>query len=758
MSEQEIDRLQKELAQAKAREEQAKAREEQAKASEEQAKAREEQAKEREEHERRKNQKTTLTEYLYNCHFHLHQKLSIADPSQCSTGNTSVEGKYYPKWLRPWHEFESTHLPRHFKAIQSACKGRRLFHQETTTRDLGSSVFRKRARNENDIDNFEKTAVEDPVWEILQPLWDDKDLTAEYRCSQVRFSNNRRDVIAALSQGRAAIPEDLMEDSRERKRRTGPGKRTASQQRVKPPSTKPDGWGIRVSPNGDESHAFAFDYKAAHKISTELVRSAVAKETLFMEVTQRICNGKINNDVAREQEKAEEFMAMALTQVFDYMVRYEVAYSYVAMGKALLLLHVDRADLQTLYCHPCVPEEDVGTVPDGVLADDTMMYTAVAQLASFFLLSLRSEALRGVLLEEALQTAAATLKIWKEPYDDAVSIVGVDKTDSSPLSSQEAGSRYTSSVSPIHRQIYLRSSSCKTADLPTEHDDEDDEPSEQQGRHQPKMGTNKRKGTASSSPEGESTQMSSSAPTRQYCTQTCLLGLKRGLRLDDNCPNVRLHRTVEGCSRHPLSAQAFTRLMCQQLRRDPYYKCDALDRRGKWGSVGMLFKLELEPYGYTLVGKGALSGHPHDLEHEGAVYARLDKLQGHVVPVHLGLVTLDRGHLIAGGIRIFDVMLMSWGGEKASEAELPDLAREARRSSQAIWAEGVDHNDERAANQLWNDERQQVMIVDFDKAILLSKPRNRLLLEVTGERRERAGGDCGRSQKRRWRRGQTQVA
>lgn len=55
----------------------------------------------------------------------------------------------------------------------------------------------------------------------------------------------------------------------------------------------------------------------------------------------------------------------------------------------------------------------------------------------------------------------------------------------------------------------------------------------------------------------------------------------------------------------------------------------------------MLFKLELEPYGYTFVAKGALSGHPYDLEHESRVYARLNRLQGDVVPVHLGIMELD---------------------------------------------------------------------------------------------------------------------
>lgn len=61
---------------------------------------------------------------------------------------------------------------------------------------------------------------------------------------------------------------------------------------------------------------------------------------------------------------------MALTQVFDYMVRYEVANGFIAAGESLSFLHIDRANPQTLYCHPCVPDEDMGEASDGDWADD----------------------------------------------------------------------------------------------------------------------------------------------------------------------------------------------------------------------------------------------------------------------------------------------------------------------------------------------------------------------------------------------------
>ncbi|KAM3497190.1 hypothetical protein MY10362_009449 [Beauveria mimosiformis] len=95
MSERRIRELERQLQQERREKEEARAREEYERREKEEAKA-------REEDERRKNQKTTVTEYLHNCHFHLYQNLKLADASKSSTGLvTSVDGRFYPRWLRP---------------------------------------------------------------------------------------------------------------------------------------------------------------------------------------------------------------------------------------------------------------------------------------------------------------------------------------------------------------------------------------------------------------------------------------------------------------------------------------------------------------------------------------------------------------------------------------------------------------------------------------------------------------------------------
>ncbi|RSL77472.1 hypothetical protein CEP51_009042 [Fusarium floridanum] len=754
---------------ARAREKEARAREKEARAREEAERREEEEAKAREQAERRKNQKTTLEEYLHNCHFRLYKQLRLADTSKSSTGFTKVEGKYYPKWLRPWTSFMNTQRQYHFDAIGKVCGNRRLFHQESTTEDLGAMIHRRRAGDENAIAYFEELAVEDPVWAILRPLWEEEEIRKEYRCIELGFSHNMRDSTQP-SDGDLAREEEPSE-GHERRRWTGPNK------------TKPNGTGVRTHLGGDESLAFVYDYKAAHKVALEYLKPAVANEKLFMEVIERANSSTSRSDAEpRAQEKAEEQIAMALTQVFDHMVRYGVAYGYIPAGKSLLLLHIDQSNPQTLYCHPCVPDEDVGGSSDGGdWTDDKVSYTAVAQLASFCLLSLRSQALRGASLDAASREAEATLRKWSEPYDGAARLIGAEDTDSPPseLSSEATdGSEFISHVVPADRKVKLRSrSSCRAAmdfgkDGKDDNDDDDDDDGSDGDLSRSRAGTdaNKRKDrswSSSSENEGgdkeeEKSGISEPAPTRQYCTQACLLGLKRGQNLDDNCPNVLSHRTAKGGSRHAIDLNEFARLVGEQLRQNPYQHCEALDGWGKVGAIGVLFKLQLAPYGYTFVGKGSLPRHLGLLQHEGHVYAWLDKLQGEVVPVHLGLVRLDKhqgeavpvhqGYILPGGARILCMMLMSWGGETvdtvmAGGAVTIDLQAEIRRSSQDVWAKGVDHGDERDANRLWNDERRRVMLVDFERATL-PRLKHKQLSKVSKKRKRQ--GDLGGHDRKRF--------
>jgi hypothetical protein len=117
---------------------------------------------------------------------------------------------------------------------------------------------------------------------------------------------------------------------------------------------------------------------------------------------------------------------------------------------------------------------------------------------------------------------------------------------------------------------------------------------------------------------------------RQYCTQACLLGLVRKHPLDDACPNVKAHRAHGARNYHALGRKSLTKLMSRQLAKNPDDGCEPL---GKQGARGALFRLTLEGYGYTFVGKGTMMAFEAKLKHEALVYQHLDAVQGELTPV-----------------------------------------------------------------------------------------------------------------------------
>ncbi|KAG9228547.1 hypothetical protein BJ875DRAFT_526349 [Amylocarpus encephaloides] len=205
---------------------------------------------------------------------------------------------------------------------------------------------------------------------------------------------------------------------------------------------------------------------------------------------------------------------------------------------------------------------------------------------------------------------------------------------------------------------------------------------------------------------------------RQYCTQACLLGLVRKRPLDDACPNVNAHRAHGDA----LERRSLAKLMLRQLAQDPDNGCEPL---GKQGVRGALFRLTLGWYGYTFVAKGTVTAFEAKLKHEGLVYQHLDKVQGELIPVYLGNITLDCPYFLDFGVRIVHMLLMSWAGEQARRdltlAMGRDLAVETRGAVAKMRCCRVEHRDLRPPNVLWNPEIRNVMLVDFERSEILKQ-------------------------------------
>jgi hypothetical protein len=175
--------------------------------------------------------------------------------------------------------------------------------------------------------------------------------------------------------------------------------------------------------------------------------------------------------------------------------------------------------------------------------------------------------------------------------------------------------------------------------------------------------------------------------------------------------------------------------MLRQLAEDPDNGCEPL---GKQGARGALFRLTLEWYGYTFVAKGTVIAFKAKLKHEGLVYEHLDNVQGELIPVYLGYISLVRPYFLDLGVRIVQMLLMSWAGEQARKDLMltmgRDLAAETSGAVTKMLDCGVEHRDVRPPNVLWNPEIRNVVLVDFERSEILKQME---VLQETSPNRKR---------------------
>jgi hypothetical protein len=104
------------------------------------------------------------------------------------------------------------------------------------------------------------------------------------------------------------------------------------------------------------------------------------------------------------------------------------------------------------------------------------------------------------------------------------------------------------------------------------------------GRGSPKHGSSV-SATSTVSPDLSRTRTQSQ---QYYCTQACLLELKRGHTLDRNCPNVSSHRVTENGNRHAIGIGIFTVLVWEQRRRTWIETVSHLASKGREGRFSRL--------------------------------------------------------------------------------------------------------------------------------------------------------------------------
>ncbi|CAJ2504427.1 Uu.00g118210.m01.CDS01 [Anthostomella pinea] len=752
--EDEIAKLRSQLAeeQHRRREEQRRREQAEALATEEQHRREEEQHR-REEEQRRREQaeqqtrQTTLMEYIQLCHDLIFSQLVIeTDKRLTSKGSiTNPRDKWCPALMLPWLDFFDQQKAV-FRDLHSTFPGdTEAFESRSFLQGLGERIARGKVANERDLEYFQHTSVEDPVRSIIERFRTEGGVKSEFDIAGGIVFENHPNAISDMAEEVLARRADTTQA-----RPTTPNHALRRGSRLCPDQIcvyRDDG----TQPGG-RTAAYIIEYKAPHKLTAPHLRLGLRRMDICKEVVNRSTIPAATNNTERFRYHADKLTAAAVTQTFHYMIEGGLEYSYLTTGEVIVFLKIDWSDPTKLYYHLAEPGPEVAAHPD-----QAGYCTAVGQVLAFSLMAFGKPGQRQKHAQEERRSAMKHLQTWTEDYEEILRSIPASERRAPPNSAGYEPSTYKK----VNRSPYDLRGKKKPKRLIVDQDrpaagtpgrnqtpDPSEDESEQHLSHSPTPTGSRNRSRPGQHSQPDSTQQScgantSTSPQHQYCTNKCLLGLVHGTFLDDQCPNVALHRGKKNGDCHPVSHSQWLHLLKEQLERT---LDDGIVCLGKQGARGVLFQVTLLEHGYTFVSKGTISEYVQDLEHEISVYRRLSPAQGVDVPVCLGAIDLrdiSRIYYYDFRVRVVYMMFLAWGGRSLHDLDPSDtvpanLSYALVRSVQTLHTMGVAHADVRMSNFLWNEENYRVMSIDFERAILMDPPRLPLAQVNTNKRKRTA--------------------
>ncbi|KAK2666229.1 hypothetical protein RAB80_018329 [Fusarium oxysporum f. sp. vasinfectum] len=726
----ELERLLK-LAHARQQEAEQRIEEERRRAEkrQEEAEQRIDEERQRAEASERETQRLTLVEYLGDSHVLAYAKLNVEmNPNLTSKGSiTNPRDKWCPNELAPWADFFDEQKDVFGALFATFPTERRLFENRAFLIGLGERIARRPIADEKMLERFLHEAVEDPVRAIVEELKQVKDVRSVFDLGNgIVFENHPH----AISD----VAEEVVE------REGPPALPQTPDHRRDLGLLRPDQ--ICVYRSDDDLPEWrrmlhVEEYKPPHKLSLPLLRVGLRPMNIYKEVVNRKTIPKSADTKARFQYNAEKLTAAAVTQTYHYMIESGLEHGVLTTGEAFIFFKIDWNCPQRLQYHLAEPVPEVLAHPE-----NAHLCTAVAQYLAFTLMALGSPGERRGHGQEERGKAMEGLKTWTVDFESTLRSIPRDERTVSPDDSSEYRPTTYKDVDrtpSVPRRRTRRNAAVEVSDRILRRDDRR-EPSDDESAPGPpdtptpsaptaRLGSRRSQRIALRlRPSGRE---SGQGQGRQYCTQQCLLRLKKGGYLDLDCPNAVLHKATaggKGCPngriRHPISYQKWFEHLRNQLI---YSLDDGIVPLGMGGARGVLFQVTLLKYGYTFVSKGTVRAFIPDLQHEAAVYERCGPCQGENMPVFLVYMAF-----------------MSWGGHCVDKVQLGNdgmmqLEAKTRTSLTTLHRRGVIHKDIRAANILYDPRTDNVLLIDFERAVLLDKPRHPLAPLVPNKRKSRSG-------------------
>ena len=371
-------------------------------------------------------------EFLRHSHNLLSRPLRVETPSRSTTGKIPLPtGKYCPRRLEHWTDCSAQQLELYksvYSYIQVTPGGApHLFPSLHELEGLGQRLCRKPISSEQELEDYERFAVEEHVHDIITKLCKLPAARDEFGLGDgIQFSNHTN----SLNENEA-IEADASQPSS-----------------VHHP--KPDQFCIhRVNDNTTTLLTFV-EYKPPHKLPVATLRMGLRPMGLWKDMVR---SNKIPTDQeAKLRYNAERLVCSALVQEYHVMIQEGLEYSYVINGIARVLLRVPHDDPSTLYYLLCDPNSEVNAeVEDSFQRPKT----SVARTLCLCLMAFRSLA-RG---QEWRNSVRPGIPIWKTSFDHTRSRIPTAElqqtflhSDSTVLeyTSPDSGSAYEPSSSPPH--------------------------------------------------------------------------------------------------------------------------------------------------------------------------------------------------------------------------------------------------------------------------------------------------------------------
>ena len=378
------------------------------------------QAEQRERQERERNRQTTFEEFIRHCHDLLSRPLRAEEPFRSTTGKIPAPtGKHCPLRLLPWTDCST----KQQKIYNSVCNylqpvGRdapRLFAPLIALEDHGRRFMRRPISSEQDLETYERLAVEDHVHDIISELCKISSARDEFQLGDgVRFDNH-------------ANALDEIE-----------GGESQANLSSNPQPSRPDQFCIHRVDGDTSTLLTTVEYKPPHKLSVENLRSGLRPIDFYHEIVE--LDTIPTSGPEKLKYNATRLAGSALVQEYHVMIQEGLEYSYLTTGLGHVQLWVPFDDPSTLYYDLCEPNLDVDVDVDVDAGGFQRPKTEIEKVLCLCLMSFHS-----CFRDQAWRNAArAQLPIWKTSFDHTRSQIPRKELRQKPPDSDYDSSGYTS--------------------------------------------------------------------------------------------------------------------------------------------------------------------------------------------------------------------------------------------------------------------------------------------------------------------------